>query len=353
MDLFLEKDLIGLDIGSSSIKLVELQDTKKGYRLRNVGIGFLPLGTIVDGALKDRLAVIDIIQNLVSNLGIKSRNVATSISGHSVIIKTISLPVMSEKDLEESIKWEAEQYIPFEIDDVNIDFQILGETAGEKGQMNVLLVAAKRDMISDYVQVIKEAGLNTVVMDTDSFALENMFEINYPYDEGEVIALIDVGANILNMNVLKGGVSVFTREVSIGGNRVTVEIQKRKNISYEEAEVLKIGGLTAEIDYSEIENIVEEVSLSLAIEIQRSLDFFWATFSDEHISRIYVSGGCSKSVGFKRIVASRVGDIPVELVNPFAGIDCSDEDFDPEYLEYTAPFMAVGVGLALRRVGDK
>lgn len=353
MVLFPKKEAIGLDIGSSSVKLLELQETKNGYQLKNVGIGFLPPGTIVDGALKDQGAVTNIIKNLVSNLDIKTKNVATSVSGHSVIVKNISLPVMTENELEESIKWEAEQYIPFEIDDVNIDFQILGENPEDKSQMNILLVAAKQDFINDYTKVIKEAGLNTVVMDVDFFALENMFEINYPYNEDEVIALVDIGASILNMDVLKNGVSVFTRALSIGGNKITAEIQKRKGISYEEAEALKIGGQTKGINYSEIKDIVEEVSLSLATEIQRSLDFFWATFPDEHINKIYLSGGCSKSIELKRLIEDRVVDIPVEVVNPFAGINYSEKAFDSEYLEYIAPFMAVGVGLALRRTGDK
>jgi type IV pilus assembly protein PilM len=155
------------------------------------------------------------------------------------------------------------------------------------------------------------------------------------------------------MNILKNGISVFTRAISIGGNKITAEIQKRKDISYAEAETLKIGGQVKEINYSEIKDIVEEVSLSLATEIQRSLDFFWATFADEHINKICLSGGCSKSIELKRLIEDRVGDIPVEVVNPFAGIDCNKRDFNPEYLEYIAPLMAVGVGLALRRAGDK
>lgn len=351
--LFPKKDLIGLDIGSSSVKLVELQVTKKGYQLKNVGIGFLPSGAIVDGALKEPDAVTDIIRNLISNLKVKTKNVATSISGHSVIIKNISLPAMSTEELEESIQWEAEQYIPFEIDDVNIDFEELGENPENKDQMNVLLAAAKQDMIADYTEVIGNAGLSPVVMDIDSFALMNMFEVNYPYEEDKVIALIDVGASILNMNVLKNGVSLFTRNVSIGGNRITTEIQERKDVSYEEAEALKAGEQIDGLNHSEMDEIVKEVSLSLAIEIQRSLDFFWATFADEQIHKIYLSGGCSKSEKFRKIIRKRVSDIPVEVVNPFINIDFEDNDFDPEYLEHIAPLMAVGLGLALRRVGDK
>jgi len=353
MILFPKKDIIGIDIGSSSVKIVELQKERNGYKLKNVGIGYLPPGTIVDGDVKDKDPIINIIKNLVSNLDIKTKNVAISVSGHSVIVKNISMPVMTEKELEETIKLEAEQHIPFEIDDVNIDFQILGEPSEDKNQMDVLLVAAKKDIINDYIGVIKEAGLDIVVMDVDPFALGNMFEINYPDNEGEVIALVDIGASILNMNILKNGISVFTRAISIGGDKITAEIQKRKDVSYEEAETLKLGGQVKEIEYSEIEDIVTEVSLSLVIEIQRSMDFFWATFADESINKLYLSGGCSKSIELKRLIEDRITDIPLEVANPFAGIDYSEKAFDSEYLEYIAPLMAVGVGLALRRAGDK
>ena len=353
MDFFLKKDVIGLDIGSSSVKILELQKTRKGYALKNVGIAFLPQGTIVDGALKEPKIISDIIRDFVSSLKIKTKNVATSISGHPVIIKNISLPNMTEQELEESLEFEAEQYIPFDIEDVNIDFQILGENPEDSEQMNVLLVAAKRDMINDYISVIEESGLKTVVMDVDAFALENMFEANYKYEQGEAIAIINVGASILNMNVIKDGNSIFTRDVSIGGSRITTEIQKDKNISFEEAEAIKVGGQIEGISQSEVEDLIEAASQPLALEIRRSLDFFWVTFADERISKIFLSGGCARSNVFRRIVKEKVGDIPVEILNPFASIDCTEKNFDPQYIEFIAPFMGIGVGLALRRVGDR
>ncbi|MDY6854032.1 MAG: type IV pilus assembly protein PilM [Thermodesulfobacteriota bacterium] len=353
MDFFSKKDLIGLDIGSSSVKILELQNTRKGYALKNVGIAFLPQGTIVDGALKEPQIISDIIRDLVASLKIKAKNVATSISGHPVIIKNISLPSMTEKELEDSLEFESEQYIPFDIEDVNIDFQILRDNPEDNEQMDVLLVAAKRDLINDYISVIEGSGLKTMVMDVDAFALENMFEANYTFEEGEAIAIINVGASILNMNVIKEGVSIFTRDVSIGGNRVTTEIQKGKDISFEEAEALKVSGQIEEVGQSDLEDLIEAAFQPLALEIRRSLDFFWVTFADERISKIFLSGGCARSNVFKRIVQDKIGDINVEVVNPFASIDCSGGDFDPEYIEFIAPFMAIGVGLALRRVGDR
>ncbi|MFH2012679.1 MAG: type IV pilus assembly protein PilM [Pseudomonadota bacterium] len=353
MNLFPKKDIIGIDIGSSSVKILELQKARNSYKLKNMGISFLPPGAIVDGAVREKDPVINTIKNLVSNLGIKTKNAAISLSGHSVIVKNISLPVMTEQELEDTIIWEAEQHIPFEVDDVNIDFQILGKPTEDKNQMDVLLVAAKKDIINGYIAVIKEAGLNPVVMDIDPFALGNMFEINYPYNEDEVIALIDIGASILNMNIIKNGIPVFTRAISIGGNKITAEIQKRKDISYEEAETLKLGGKVKDIEFHDLEDIITEISLSLVTEIQRSMDFFWATFTDEAISKIYLSGGCSKSIELKRLLEDRITDIPIEIANPFAGINYNEKALDSEYLEYIAPMMAVGVGLALRQVGDK
>src|SRR3990172_1464140 len=235
------KGLIGLDIGSSSIKLCELKETKKGYHLQNFGIAPLPPEVIVDGQLMNSSAVVDAIQTLVRDRKIKVKEVATSVSGTAVIIKKIKLPAQSPEELSESIKWDAEQYVPFDINYVNLDYQIL-HPGDEEGQMEVMLVAAKKDFINDYVAVVKEAGLNPVVMDVDAFALENMYEINYAIQEGEVLALVNIGASTININVTKGGMVVFTRDVTAGGNAFTEEIQKQLGVSFEEAETLKIGG---------------------------------------------------------------------------------------------------------------
>lgn len=349
------KGIVGLDIGSSSIKVCELKETKKGYFLQNFGIEPLPPEVIVDGQLMNSSAVVDAIQTLMSDRKIKAKDIATSVSGTAVIIKKIKLPAQSPDELAESIKWDAEQYVPFDINDVNLDYQILNP-GDEEGQMEVMLVAAKKDFINDYVAVIKEAGLNPLVMDVDSFALENMYEINYPIQEGEVLALVNIGASIININVTKSGAVVFTRDVTVGGNSFTEEIQKQLGVSFEEAETLKIGGSsgadTEEVMRQEVQDVIKSKSQDIASEIQRSLDFFSATSVEDNISKIWLSGGSSKTSGLKELIAERTG-IPADHVNPFVNISFNEKMFDMAYLEEVAPRAAVVVGLALRRAGDR
>ena len=347
MGIFTKKELIGLDIGSSSIKAVGLDWGKKTPKLKHFGMISLPPEAIVDGAFMDSATIVESIRSLVDGLKIKTRHVAVSISGHSVIIKKINVPAMSEVQLEESIRWEAEQYIPFDIEDVNLDFQILDEPAGQD-QMSVLLVAAKKDMINDYTAVIEEAGLHPVIVDVDSFAIENAYNISYESSEDEVVALVNIGASVMTINVLKGGTSAFTRDISIGGRQITEDIQKRLKMTYEEAEALKVKERDASPQSQEVERIIQGMAEQLATEVRRSLEFFAAAASGSEIKRVFLSGGCAKIQLLPRLIEERIG-IPVEVFNPFAKIDYQPESFDPEYIKQMAPLAAVGVGLALRR----
>src|SRR5881394_887707 len=207
---------LGLDIGSSSVKLVQLKEAKRGYILDAFGVAPLPPEAIVDGALMNSTAIVEAIRGLVAQYKLKNREVAIGVSGHSVIIKKISMPRMTQEELEESIQWEAEQYIPFDVKDVNIDTQILNPDANDAtGQMDVLLVAAKKDMINDYTTVVSEAGLYPVVVDVDAFAVQNMFYVNYDIPERETVVLINAGASVVNINIIAGGMTVFTRDVTI------------------------------------------------------------------------------------------------------------------------------------------
>ncbi len=347
-----KKNVIGLDIGSSSIKLVELSEGKTGYRLQSLGISPLPPEAIVDGALMDSVTVIDAIKELIKSAKTRTKDVVTSVSGHSVIVKKVTLPFMSKAELEESIKWEAERYIPFDINDVNLDFQILGTASENPEVMDVLLVAAKKDIINDYVSVIIEAGLNPVIIDVDAFALENMFAINYEMGTDETIVMADVGASITNINILKNNTSAFTRDIFKGGNYITEEIQRQLHIDYEEAEKIKIGSKLEATSQPMIQDILQAASETLALEIANSLEFFQSTTTYEKVSKIYLSGGGSKIKDFDTILQQQTG-IPVEIVNPFKKIEYNEKSFDIEYLREIGPMMAVGVGLATRKVGDK
>jgi type IV pilus assembly protein PilM len=345
-------NVVGLDIGSSSIKVLELAEAKGGYQLRNFGIAPLPPEAIVDGALMDSVTIVDSIRGLASALRIKTKDVVTSVTGHSVIVKKISIPTMTEDELEESIQWEAERYIPFDINDVNIDFQILGPTGGNEELMDLILVAAKKDILNDYLSVIIEAGFNPVIVDVDSFAIENMFEANYPMGSGEVIALANIGASVTNINVLKRGVSSFTRDIFTGGNAITEEIQRQLNVDFEEAETLKLGNRIDEANQKAIQETLNSALNSLATEVTKSLDFFRSTSSEEKVDKLFLSGGCAKIKGIRNVIEQQAG-IPVEVANPFKEIDCSKRDLDVDYLQEMEPIMAVSVGLGLRRVGDK
>jgi len=345
-----KRELIGIDIGSSSIKLVQLKEQKGDYQLLNAGIIPLLPEAIVDNTLMDSASIVEAIRNITSSLAVKVKDVACSISGNSVIIRKISLPAMTPEELEDQITWEAEQYIPFDINDVNMDFQILSPDNIDPSRMNVLLVASKKDIINDYVAVFNEAGLHLAVVDVDSFAVQNTFEANHVVGADDVLALINIGASIMNINVVKDGITLFTRDVQMGGNLYTEEIQKQMGVSSDEAESAKM--LAHETRNSALLDVLGKVNDTITQEIRRSLDFYNSTANEDRITRIFASGGCSKVYNLLSTISEKLG-VPVEMINPFARLHYNDKDFDPEYLQEIAPFMAVTVGLAIRRVGDK
>jgi type IV pilus assembly protein PilM len=325
------------------------------FQLQSFGTKPLPPEAIVDGALMNSTAIVQAIQELISELRIKHKEVAIGVSGHSVIIKKISLPRMSQEELDESIQWEAEQYIPFDVKDVNIDTFPLSSGNDQAGQMDVLLVAAKKDMINDYTSVVAEAGLQPVIVDVDAFAVQNCFESNYDAHAGETIVLINAGASVVNINIIANGVTTFTRDVTIGGNQFTEEIQKQLNVSYDEAEALKIGGNRADADAvvpQEVERVLTSVAEQMAGEIQRSLDFYASTAADSHIAKVFLSGGTAKIPALFKTIEQRVG-VPVEILNPFKNIEIDNRHFDPAFIMEMAPMAAVAVGLGLRKPGDK
>lgn len=346
-----KKDIVGVDIGSHSIKLVQLRKEKSGWHLVNLGMAQLPPESIVDNSIMDSSSVVDCLNNLAESQSLKTKNVATAVAGHSVIIRKIKLPAMTAMEAEASIEWEAEQYIPFEISEVNLDFQILGQESQDATEMDVVLVAAKKDFVSEYVAVLQEAGFNPLVMDIDSFALENAFQLNYDQEE-DVVALVNVGASSMNINVLKNGVSVFTRDIQVGGNTFNQEIQKQLGVTGAEAETVKLGGDLSDVDTTEVSNVLKETMDHLSQEIQRSLDFYSATSSDSEIEKVYLSGGVAKTDGCLNSIQERL-DLPVELLNPFRRIAVDENQFDMEYVQAVSPFFALGVGLATRRLGDK
>lgn len=344
-----KKGIVGLDIGSNAIKLVELSSGKKSHQLKNVGEAPIPNGSIVNKSIADPGAVAQALSSLISDLKVKTRNVAISISGHSVIIKKVSLPKMSDVELRESIPWELEQYIPQSIDEVNYDYQVMpGETP--EGNVDVLIVAAKKDVTSDYLNVVRDVGLNPVVVDVDAFALENAYEMNYT-DTAGLLALINIGASITNINIINDGVSIFTRDITTGGNQYTDWIIKETGVSYEEAENMKNSASDGQ-ESADLERIGNDFNELVCGEIKRTLDFFSNTLWKDKVSSIVIGGGSSKVPGIRETLAD-MAESEVSIMNPFRNVTINKNEFDPEYIDFLAPKMNVSVGLALRRPGDK
>ncbi len=344
-----KKQVVGCDIGSSAIKLVELKSLKNGeFQLVHAATAALSPEAIVDGAIMDSSLVVEALSHLIAENDVKNPNFGTSLSGHSVIIKRIQLPAMTEAELAESIQWEAEQYIPFDINDVNLDYVVL-DTAGDEA-MEVLLVAVKKDRIADFTSVIVQAGKQPVLVDVDVFALQNAYEVNYGIPQ-ETVALVNIGASVMNINVLYQGTSVFWRDVAFGGNQYTEAIQREFNVTREDAERLKRGERVGEYSVQNVLGILNSVSEDLAAELQKTIDFFVATSTADRPEKLVLAGGAAQILNLDEVLKDRF-QLPIEVMNPFRNIRYSESDFDPEWINRNAPGMSVAVGLAVRAVGD-
>ena len=348
------RSVVGLDIGSSAVKAVELKPAGKGYRVAAFGCEAIPADSIVDGAIIDGAAVADAIRRVFESKAFKTKDVAASLSGNAVIVKKISLPLMTATELAESIYWEAEQYIPFDIQDVNLDYQILdsGKDDDAKGAMEVLLVAAKKEKIADYTGVIAQAGRTPVVVDVDAFALQNAYEINYGFEPDAVVVLLNAGASAININIVANEQSIFTRDVSLGGNAYTEAVQRELNLPFDSAELLKRGMPVDGATFEDVVPVLRAMTENVLLEVQKTFDFFKATASTDRIDRIMLSGGASLVDGFAEALQARFGT-PVEMLDPFRKITLNAKMFSAEQRETIAPTAAVAVGLALRRVGDR
>jgi type IV pilus assembly protein PilM len=346
------KGLVGLDIGSSAVKAVELAASGKSYRVVAFASEAMAPDSIVDGAIIDGAGVADTIRRVLERTGTKTREVAASLSGNAVIVKKINLPQMTESELAESIKWEAEQYIPFDIQDVNLDYQVvLGADGGAKNSMDVLLVAAKKEKIADYTGVITQAGRVPVVVDVDAFAMQNAFEVNYDVEPGTVTVLMNMGASAININVVSGEASIFTRDVSIGGNAYTEAVQREFNLTFERAEQAKCATSAGDDHADDVRAVLRAVSDNVLLEIQKTFDFYRSTAASDRLDRVMLCGGGARVHGFAGALAERFG-LPVEPLDPFRRIafDAAKAGVNADNVAATA---VVAVGLALRRAGDR
>jgi type IV pilus assembly protein PilM len=343
---------IGLDLGSSAIKVAQVMTGRRGGEVKLLAFGIEPIASdaIVDGTIMNQSAVADAVRALVGRLKLRQRDVALAVSGHSVIIKKITVPAMTPSELEEQIPFEAEQHIPFDRNDVELDWQVLsGKDA--QGQMELLLVAAKKEVVRDYTAVAREAQLNPAVVDIAAFALQNAWEVAYPEapPATQATVLINVGASISHINILTGDTTAFTRDVNTGGNAITDDLKRQLGISQEEAEDLKVNA-----DASPEESVARVLRASaeqMAGEFAKSLDFFLASHRDCTLGKIYLSGGTARVTALLRAIEARART-PVELLDPFRRMDVAEAKADAMYLHEHRTQAAIAVGLALRFAGD-
>jgi type IV pilus assembly protein PilM len=339
-------DIFALDIGSSSVKALQLREAGGSHRLTALGIASLPPDAITDGSIKDAPTVIEAIRSAVAKSGIKARESAIAISGRELIIKKVQIPEVPAREVHDVVQLEAEHHIPFAIDEVFLDYHTVGQHGGV---MDLILVAVKKSKVLEYASAVSEAGFEPSIVDVDGFALGNQFEVNFPEERAEAVALIDIGASTMKTNVVRAGVTIFARDIPFGGNNYTQAIAQQLKIPFEQAEAAKLGRDVG-VRWEAVVPALEAVSRELSLEVQRTFDYFASTAESERIGRIVLSGGCSMLPGLNDYLASNWG-IPVELARPFARIGV-----DPAYgdeVNAAGPALAVAVGLGLRRPGDK
>lgn len=336
---------IGVSIGTSSVKIAELKKSGKGYVLTHFGVAQIPEGAIVNREILNHMAVVDAVKGLVAQLKLKGKQVVTSLSGAAVIIKKIFLEPTPASELEDAILWEAEQYIPFDINEVVFDYHLINKS-GPEGKMEIVLVAVKRAIIDSYTAVLKDAGLSARIVDCDLFALQNAFESNYQVEQG-TMALVDVGAASTKFAICTGGVPVYTRDSAVGGKDLTSEIQRHLNLNYQEAEILKIDGASQGQLPQEVADLMHVASENIAAEIKRSVDFYVASNVGNSVSYLMLAGGASRLPNLSKTLEDSLG-VPVQLLNPFNTIGADPKLFTQDYLNVISGLAGVPVGLALR-----
>ncbi len=340
------KNLVGVDIGASSITVVQLKEARK--RLSVVKWGFVPLPpqTIIDGHVMNSGVITECLLRIFSEQKIALRDVAIGVYGQSVIVRKITVPMMTPAELDEQINWEAEQHIPFDIKLMSIDYEVLRRRP-EAGQMDLLLVAAKKDEINDFAAILREAKLRPVVVDINAFTIQNIFENQYGLPADQTIALLNVGATVSTLNIVSRGVSAFTREITNAGNAITEEIRKQCNCSYEQAEAYKCGGGPTQIVPQEVHQIIQQACAGLAGEIQRSLDFYLATSGETEIARIHVCGGSAYLAPLAQAIEKRA-HVPVQLFDPMVNLAVDTKTVNEPAMRAMAAQMVVALGLSLR-----
>jgi type IV pilus assembly protein PilM len=350
-----KKSLVGLDIGSSSLKLAEIISSPRGHVLNRFFQIPLPTGIIIDGALADSGALTSKIKELFQSSGCGRKGVVTSLAGNSVIIKKVTLDQINEAELRDLIHDEAGKYLPFDnMDDVNYDFQILGDNSYNPNQMDIIIVAAKKDMVNSYLEAVTAAGLNVVIMDVAPFVLESVYETNYEFDSDDIVVIINIGASTTGINVIKGNMSIFTRDFVLAGNSITENLQEKYKITFEEAEKIKIEGIPdgSDGDNLDLNNSILDFAQPICLEIERSIDYFRSTFGGEDIKHVLLAGGSAKIYNLTKSLSEKL-NVKTEIINPFLKIGYNKRKIDVKKLESIKPIAATAMGLGLRKMDDK
>jgi type IV pilus assembly protein PilM len=339
-------ETFGLDIGSSAVKIVQLQEEGGTLRLSALGTAVVPRDAVADGTIKDPTAVADAIREAFDQSSLRTKEAAIGVSGRELIIKKVQIPEVPDKELRDAVHLEAEHHIPFAIDEVFLDHHVVERRSGS---MELILVAVKKTKIVEYVSAVEAAGLNPVVVDVDVFALGNQFELNHGSGRGDAVALVDIGASVMKTTVLRSGSSIFARDIPFGGNSYTQAIADRLKLPFDQAEAAKLGQDVGAA-WESLVPALETVSRELSLEVQRTFDYFASTADSDRIGRIVLSGGCSRLPGLTDYLSSTWG-IPVEVANPCESVEVGSEH--AEAVAASGPALAVAVGLALRHPGDR
>ena len=337
--------VVGMSIGSSSIKLVELKQKGKTWKLLHFGMVQLPEDVVVNREIMNSDVISDGIKSLVNQIKFKNKNVSISISGPSVIIKRMSLEVPQLKELQDQVFWEAEQYLPFDVSEVVMDYHMISRS--KDNHTDVLFVAVKKTTLDEYVNAVEKAGLVPKIIDVDYFALQNLYEANYPVNVSEAVGIVDLGASALKFVVVHEGVPIFTKDSGIGGKNLTSEIQKSLGLSYADAEMLKVGGGQDGSVPQEVSDLMGVMAENLANEIKKGLDLYNASSTGAPVAYLLLGGGTAKIPGLSKLVEELVG-LPTQLLNPFNSISYDPSVFTEDYLSQIAPLALIPLGLALR-----
>jgi type IV pilus assembly protein PilM len=333
---------VGLDIGSGFVKVVEVDHSGDQPEVIRVAMRPLLPDAIVEGEIMDYGLVSDAVMGLFQDLGMKNPDVVTAIGGHDVIIKKIEMDRMKESDAREVIRWEAEQHVPFDVKSVELDFQIL-DPEGSGSQMQVLLVAAKRELVDNKVGLLQDAGVNPVVIDIDAFALHNAFQHNYPDATEGIIALVNVGHETTNVNILEDAVPILTRDIPFGSRKIREDLQRERGLTAEQAEDV----VQARETVHDLDRFVESSADEVAVGIERASAFLMTREDGDSVGRIFLSGGGARIPGMAAALGRRMG-VETELVNSFERVPVHPGAAGDISIEEAAPMLLLPLGLALR-----